>query len=327
MESPDNIKCQIDTSIHEPCPPSCKLVLKDNNSLSPGGKNSCIAKAKMNAFLEGNTTFNVGITAFYQSSPVILNEFIEERPENLELVSYFLSISEPERVADIIESLSESVIYKLFKDSYINYQKLRDNYRTKTRKKSFFQIKGNRFWQGMSFQKVCKIIAYTIREKQEHELASQLIALLPIGVVPRLQEFSGINNEEEKNLYLGLGDSIYELPIQSPGIYPHMRKLFSDDMEISIILGTMEELVKRQERILSITHKLIDYYEGHSFGLTIQNIYSELSGLETEMISEILNQLKEKNVVSDSQRDMLNLVFQRGSIDFLKSLKEDILRS
>lgn len=326
MEPPKIKKCQIDTSIHEPCPPSCKLVLKDNNSLLPGVKYSCIAKDKMNAFLEGKTTFNVGITAFYQASPDILNEFIEERPENLELISYFLSISEPERIADIIESLSESVIYKLFKDSFANYQNLSESYKAKKRKITFFQVKGNRFWQGMSFQKVCKIIAYIIREKQEHELASQLIVLLPTGVVSRLQEFSGLNNEEEKSLYLGLGDSIYELPIQSPGIYPHMLKLFSDDMEISIILGTMEELVKRQERILFITHKLIEYYEGHSFGLTIQNIYSELTGLETEMISEILNQLKEKNVLSDSQRDMLNLVFQRGSIDFLRSLKEDILR-
>lgn len=319
-------KCLIDTTIHEACPINCKSILRDC-TISQSLQKACIAKDKLNAFLEGKTTFNVGINAFYQATPEILDEFIAERKENLELVSYYLSISEPEKVTDTIESLSDSVIFELFSENYQNYTKLKEDYKEKTRKKGFFQIKGNRFWQGVSFRKICQLIKYAIREKQEYSLAAQFLVLLPSGAVSKLQEFSGITDEEEKTLYLALGDSIYELPIQSPGIYPHMMKLLSDELEISLVLGTMEELVKRQEKILTITNKLIEYYEEHSFGLTIQNIYSELNGLEPELVSEILNQLKDRKVLSDSQKDMLNMVFHKGSIDFLKSLKEDILKS
>jgi len=268
----------------------------------------------------------VGISAFYQSNSLILNRFTSANSENQELISYFLSISEPGTVADILENFSIKVLFELFSSNYENFLNLKDNYNKKFVNRNFFQIKGNQFWKGISFQKICDLILYSIREKNEYSLVSQFIVLLPPAVVSKLQDFTDITTEEERNLFLALGDSIYELPIQSPRIYPHMMNLFQDDPEISIILGTMEELVKRQETILNITAKLIEYYEEHSFGLTIQNIYSELRGLEKEMISEILNQLKEKSVISDSQKEMLQMVFQQGSIDFLKSLKEDILR-
>ncbi|WCL50111.1 hypothetical protein [Leptospira sp. GIMC2001] len=318
--------CLIDTNIFQACPKNCKSVLKGNFK-QIGLEKSCIAKEKLNAFLEGISTFNVGISAFYQANPDILNSFIKEKPENQELVSYYLSISEPEAVSDIVESLTDSVAYELFKNNYDNYLKLKEDYKTRNTSKNFFKIKGNQYWQGVSFAKICSIILYSIREKNEYALVSQFLVLLPQGVVSHLQEFSGINDQEEKNLYLSLGDSIYELPIQSPGVYPHMLKLFEDDLEIFMILSTMEELVKRQKQILSITGKLIEYYEEHSFGLTIQNIYSELIGLESELVTEILNQLKDKSVISDSQKDMLNMVFQRGNIDFLKTLRGEILRT
>lgn len=318
-------KCLIDTTVYQSCPKSCKSVLSGNTSIVQLAK-SCIAEEKLNAFLQGEVTFNVGISAFYQSNSLILNRFTSANSENQELISYFLSISEPGTVADILENFSIKVLFELFSSNYENFLNLKDNYNKKFVNRNFFQIKGNQFWKGISFQKICDLILYSIREKNEYSLVSQFIVLLPPAVVSKLQDFTDITTEEERNLFLALGDSIYELPIQSPRIYPHMMNLFQDDPEISIILGTMEELVKRQETILNITSKLIEYYEEHSFGLTIQNIYSELRGLEKEMISEILNQLKEKSVISDSQKEMLQMVFQQGSIDFLKSLKEDILR-
>lgn len=317
--------CLIDTNLYQSCPKSCKSVLSGNTSIVQLAQ-SCIAEDKLNSFLDGEVTFNVGISAFYQANSFILNRFTVAKPENQELVSYFLSISEPGSVSDILEHFSIQVLFELFKTNYDNFLKLQDNYKKKYNTRNFFQIKGNQYWKGISFQKICDLILYSIREKNEYSLVSQFIVLLPPAVVSKLQDFTDITMDEERKLFLALGDSIYELPIQSPRIYPQMMNLFQDDPEISIILSTMEELVKRQETILDITTKLIEYYEEHSFGLTIQNIYSELRGLEKEMISEILNQLKEKNVISDSQKEMLQMVFQQGSIDFLKSLKEDILR-
>lgn len=317
--------CLIDTNLYQACPQSCKSVMA-NNATNSRLAESCIAKLKLDAFLDGEVTFNVGISAFYQANPSILNEFTLEKSENQELISYFLSISDPERVSDILENLNISVLYELYRINYENFLKIKDNYVKRYVSRNFFQIKGNQFWRGISFHKICELILYSIRSKNEYKLVSQFIVLLPPAVISKFQEFTDITTDEERNLFLALGDNIYELPIHSPGIYPHMVELFQDDLEISLILGSMEELVKRQEKILNITGKLIDYYEEHSFGLTIQNIYSELVGLEKEMISEILNQLKDKNVISDSQKDMLTMVFQHGTIDFLRSLKEDILR-
>lgn len=316
--------CLIGIGLLEACPKNCKSVLKNNDSFINLQK-TCLGTGKMNAFLEGKSTFNVGISAFYQTSPELLNNFIAERAENLELVSYYLSISESEKVTDIVEGLSDAVLFRLFEENYNNFLKLKKDYEKNQRIKNFFQIKSNRFWQGVGFDKICKLIVYAIRERHDFELASQFLVLLPTGVISGLQKFTDLTPEEEKNLYMGLGDSIYELPISNPSVYPHMMKLLEDEMEISLVLGTMEELVKRQEKILQITTNLIEYYEEHSFGLSIQHIYSELNGLEPELISEILGQLKERSVISESQKDMLNMVFQKGNINFLKTIREDIL--
>jgi hypothetical protein len=317
--------CLINTTLYDACPASCKTVTR-SSEMGRDIISSCIAREKLNAFLEGETTFTVGITAFYQANAEILNSFILEKLENKELISYYLSISDPEKVSDIIENLSDSIVYDLFRTNYKEFTLIRENYSVRNRGKNFFEIKGNRYWSGVSFQKICNLIQYSIREKQEYQLVSQFLVILPPGVVTNLKEFTHLTAEEEKNLYLALGDAIYEVPIIAPDIYHHMMSVLADEFEIALVLGTMEELVKRQKKILDITAKLIEYYEENSYGLNIQNIYSELNGLEPEMITEILNQLREKKVLSDSQRDMLNMVFQRGSIDFLKALKDDILR-
>ncbi|MCC5815112.1 MAG: hypothetical protein JJT78_10175, partial [Leptospira sp.] len=167
MKSGFNKTCQIDTTVYEMCPKNCRSILKSNSQM-PGLKNSCIAKYKMNFFLEGETTFNVGISAFYQAHPDILNEFINERKENMELISYYLSISDPDKVSDIVEGLSDSVIFNLFKENYESFLSLKDDYKRNNKVKNFFQLKSNRFWEGVSFQKICKIIAYTIRNYNDY---------------------------------------------------------------------------------------------------------------------------------------------------------------
>jgi len=324
VKSKSTKKCILQTSLNESCPKNCKNIIQD--ILPPQSSDEkCIAKEKMNAFLEGETSFSVGISAFYQASNHTIERFISQRKENLELVSYYLSISDPEKVSSIVEELSEETTFQIFYESYTNYLKLRDNYREGNRIKNFFHLKGNLYWQHVDFKKICNLMRYIVSEKKEYSLAAQFLILLPTAVVIRLQDYISLKDDEIRNLYLGLGDSLYELPVKNPGVYPYMIQILKDEADIFPVLSSMEELVKRQEKILLITDKLIRYYETHSFGLTIQHIYSELNGLETELVSEILTQLQQREVLSDSQKDMLNMIFQKGSVDFLRSIREDIL--
>lgn len=325
MNKYENLTCIIKTGIKDICPKNCKSVLSSVRNLNQQNRTVCIADEKMNAFLEGKNTFNVAISAFYQADSQILERFIQERKENKELVSYYLSISPPELVSDIVESLSNDVIFDIFKESYENFTHYKEEYKTGKKRKSFFEIKGNQYWQRVSFHKICQFIVFIIKEKKEYSLAAQFLILLPEAILKDLEEYTGLTQNEIKNLYLGLSENIYELPINNPQIYPYLLKIMEDEPDIYFVLLTMEGLVKRQENILNITEKLISYYQQNGFGLTIQHIYSELNGLDVELTSEILNQLRQRDIITDSQKEMLDLVFKRGSIDFLKNIKDDIL--
>ena len=87
----------------------------------------------------------------------------------------------------------------------------------------------------------------------------------------------------------------------------------------------MEELVKRKDMVVDTTDTIISSYKKHGYALSIQAIYSELYGLEIELIVEILGQLRDKNVLSLSEKSSLQKLFESGGIDFIKGMRSEIL--
>ncbi|WP_228039690.1 transposase, partial [Leptospira borgpetersenii] len=121
--------------------------------------------------------------------------------------------------------------------------------------------------------------------------------------VSDLKNLAGLNIEEEKELYLSLKDGIYELPIQSPGIYRHILKLFEDDPEIFLILSTMEELVLRKQQIIESSHVILEKYK--SGKLNHQSLFGDLSILEPEITMEILGIFEEKGILGRSEKNLI----------------------
>ncbi len=317
-------KCFLDISLSEACAKNCKssLPLLTTNEKE---KMHCLATEKLNLFLEEKVTFRVGISAFHQARPALLEEFFSKSQENRELITYFLYINDPPLVKEIIENFTPATLAILFRSDFQSYKSILASTKDR-RNKSLFKVKSYRYWTYINFQKICDTIAYFVRVSKEPELASQFLVILPSTIVSNLKDYTGFTPEEEKILYQALGDAIYELPIQSPKIYDHMLTLFADDMEIFMILSTMEELIKRQQQILDLTEKLLIYTEKNRIDLNIQYIFSELNGIELGTASEILNQLLERQIISLSQRALILNFLENGNLDILKPLKIDLLR-
>lgn len=307
-------KCFLGTTLEDACPVGCRI-----SDVTHDLEVDCIAKDKLIAFLHGRVTFAVGISAFLQSHHKILEKFIWESEEYLELVNYYLYISEPAQVREIVESLSNHTLSYLFRTDFSNYLVTRNEHRKNKAVRNMFDIRSFRYWTYINFEKICSLIVYFVRELDKPEFACQFLVILPSHVVSNLRQFTSLSPEEEKSLYTALGDSIYELPIVTPKIFDHMIQLFTDDPEIFLILSSMEELIRRQQMILEVSERLESYISSHQIIISIQHIFSELSGLDPNVSIEILNQLVEKKSISMSQKSLI--------LDFLKSGKVDLLRS
>jgi hypothetical protein len=318
-------KCSLEISLDDPCAINCKTYL---SKLTRKEKENfeCHASTKLNLFLEGEVTFGVGVSAFHQASPSLLEEFFLKSNENKELITYFLYINDPPIVKDIIENFSASMLAQLFKSDFLSFQAIQKGAPREKRHKNFFKVKSYRYWTYINYQKICDTIVYFIRETNEATLAAQFLNILPSPIVSNLIDFTGFTAEEERILYQALGDGIYELPIQSPKIYQHMLVLFAEDIEIFMILSTMEELIKRQSQILELTDKLLNYTEKNRIDLSIQFIYSELRDIDLGTSVEILTQLQERQMITPSQKELILNFLENGSIDILRQLKKDILR-
>lgn len=323
MEYRPEKQCLIGTKLKEPCPKNCKSVVS-SNSWAKFTLSSCIAVDKLEAFLESRTTLNTAMTAFQQAHFTIIEEFLNSSDAALDLIRYFLSISSSNQVVELIENLTNPTLYRIVKMEFENYQKIEIDLKSKKRRHPFFELKSNAYWQKVSFLKICELLVYIIREKKDYAFAAQFLTLLPTGVVSDLQKFTGLSLEEEKELYLSLKDAIYELPIQNPRIYDHMMQLFADDPEIYLILSTMEELVKRQKQIAEITDQLVEYYEKHNFELSIQSIYSELYGMPIELVFEVLNALREKQIITESHKNVILELMEKKSIDLIGELRYEL---
>ncbi len=321
-------KCFLDTYVFQACPNNCKSNLIANPWL---GKLAtlCIAKEKMASFINGENTFTVAVTAFLQAQPSIVEEFANESLATLDLVRYFFSICEPKEIKDTVENLSIEVLYKLLIIDYDNYLKIRDMLKSKRtpQANNYFALKSSKFWTVVSEKKICEMISYLTKEKKEFTLASQFLLILSPDIISDFGKHVDLDEEQERALYRSLEDNIYTIPLISPKIYEHMTVLFKDDMEIFFILQTMEELVKRRAKVDEITNSFIFYHTKTGQKLSIQWIYSELYGLEYELVVEVLNKLMEKTYLTVSEKTTLQGLLKSGNMDFMKSVKQEILNS
>jgi hypothetical protein len=319
-------KCFLDTTTYELCPDNCRNALSLNTWMG-NYKEYCIADEKLTSFLKGEVTFTIAVSAFLQAQAQVIDSFSRKSPENLDLVRYFFGICEPEQIKDIADKLSNDVLYQILHIDYENYMKVRKMYGKKPEASNYFAVKSSRFWKQVSNQKICDMIVYLLREKQSYSLASQFLLILPSDVMSEFNKYTDLSEEDERNLYLALEDNIYNLPIISPKIYDHMLALFKDNLEIFFILETMAELVKRRAAIEDITTSFIRYYKKSGHKLTIQWIYSELYGLEYELVAEVLDHLKEREYISASEKTTLQNLLKSGSLDSLKDIKLEILNN
>ncbi|MDF3818450.1 hypothetical protein P3G55_00985 [Leptospira sp. 96542] len=314
--------CFLGTTIYQSCPTNCRQTVVRQHSEN---ETNCIAKEKLEAFLQDRVTFKVGISAFYQADPKILEKFIWESSDHLELITYYLYISDPTTVREIIESFSDHTLSYLFKSDFMTFLNVKDSTKRDRSIKHMFQVKSYRYWTFISYQRICDLIVYFVRELKLPEYACQFIVILPSNIVSNLKKYTSLTFEEEKSLYTALGDSIFELPIQSPKIYGHMIQLFAEEPEVYFVLETMEELIRRQEKILDTSEKLIEYTANHRIDLSIQFIFSELNGMDLGIAAEILNQLLEKNRITISQKSLVLDFLETGNLDILRPLRSDLI--
>ncbi|EQA80516.1 hypothetical protein [Leptospira alstonii] len=297
----------------ESCPPNCRQNLLPNE-WSREIRQSCIAGEKMAAFAEGRAGINVGASAFLQAHPLVLEEFISRGDVYFEVLRYFLSIIEPEKIKEIIDAFSNKLLYKIIIYEYNIFQQTEDERKRLRKTASFLDLKSNAYWASLSSKRICSFIAYCLKEAKDPEFASQFLIVLPPDAVSDLKNIAGLNVEEEKELYLSLKDGIYELPIQSPGIYRHILALFEDDPEIFLILSTMEELVLRKQEIIESSHVILEKYK--SGKLNHQSLFADLSALEPEITMEILGIFEEKGMLGRSEKNLIKELLSKHNKGF-----------
>jgi hypothetical protein len=311
--------------VFQTCPDNCKVILS-NNSWMANSKNHCIATEKLISFIEGENTFTVAVSAFLQAQSDHIEGFAIHDTAHMDLIRYFFGICEPEQIKEIVESLSNEVLYRVLESDYKNYLEIRKMLGKTPEATNYFAMKSSKYWKSISSQKICNMIVFLIREKQLFPLASQFLLILPTEVISDFTKYTNLSEEDERNLFLSLEDNIYNLPLISPRIYDHMLTLFKDNFEIYFVLETMGELVKRRLQIEEITNSFVRYHKKEGQHFSIQWIYSELFGLEYELVVEVLGQLKEKDYISSSEKTTLQALLKTGNMDFMKDLKHEILR-
>jgi hypothetical protein len=321
--SPD--KCFLDTTIFQPCPTNCRTILNENKKWLGNLNKICIAKAKMREFVYGSNTFTVAVSAFLQSQSEVIDEFSLEDTATLDLVRYFLNICEPDEVKEIVENLSDECLYKILASDYENYLNIRKMVGKNKVAQNYFGLRSSRYWKTISHERICKIIVYLIREKLLYQLAAQFLMILSPEVISQFDKYTDLSEEDERNLFLALEDNIYQIPLISPKIYDHMMNLFRDNFEIFFVLETMGELVKRRAEIQNVTQSFLKYQTKTGQKLSIQWIYSELFGMEYELVVEVLAHLAENNYISQSEKYTLQALLKTGSLEALSEVKLEIL--
>jgi hypothetical protein len=286
----------------------------------------CTARAKMREFLSDNNTFTVTISAFLQAQPEIIDEFAKEDENALDLVKYFCNICDPDEIGNIIENFSNELLYKIFELDFENYQKLKVLLGRKSEAANYFDLKSSKYWRFVSQQKICEVIAYLTKVKGTFSLAAQFLVILSPDIISKFNDLTNLSEDDERNLFLALEDNIYNIPLISPKIYDHMLEIFKDNMEIFFILETMGPLVRRRGEIEDISQSFLRYEKKSSQKLSIQWIYSELFGLEYELVVEVLAVLTENSYLTISEKNTLQTLLKTGSLDPLSEVRLEILK-
>lgn len=279
----------------------------------------------MREFIYGSNTFTVAVSAFMQSQSEVIDEFALEDSATLDLVRYFLNICEPEEVKEIVENLSNECLYKILASDYENYMNIRKMVGKNKVAQNYFGMRSSRYWKMVPHERICQIIVYLIREKFLYQLAAQFLMILSPEVISQFDKYTDLSEEDERNLFLALEDNIYQIPLISPKIYEHMMNLFRDNFEIYFVLETMGELVKRRAEIENVTQSFLKYQTKTGQKLSIQWIYSELFGMEYELVVEVLAQLAENGYISLSEKYTLQALLKTGSLEALSDVKLEIL--
>ncbi|MCE9596469.1 MAG: hypothetical protein K8S54_00735 [Spirochaetia bacterium] len=316
--------CMLDTGLHQKCLSNCKTVVSDNR-WQTRLVDSCIAPEKLRQFQLGKNSFGVAQSAFLQCEPGLMESFINEAPEHIELIRYFLGAQRPDESGSIAANLKPKTLYNIFKVDFQHFEKLKRTRADLAMRGNYFLQKTTAYWARLPVNQICQLIAYIVRSEKDIATAAQFIVLVPPSVISKFPELSGLSESEERELFIGLGGDLYSLPLLSPGIYDHMLTLFADDPETSMILGGMEELVKRRNTVITITGSMIDYYNKNNARLSLPALYSELFGIEVELAAEVLNQLLDDNVISAGERETLLEILKSGKIDYIRQAREDLL--
>jgi hypothetical protein len=317
-------KCFLDTTINQVCPANCRGVLKENKWMTNINQ-ICIAKWKLREFVFGKNTFTTAVTAFQQCQPQIIEEFANENDATMDLIRYFLTICEPEEVKEIVESMSNELLFKILEVDYENFLNIK---KTSSRVKgpiNYFSMKSSRYWKNISQLKLCEMIVYLIKEKTMYTLAAQFLMILSPDIISQFNKYTNLSEDDERELFLALEDNIYNIPLISPKIYQHMLDIFKDNFEVFFILETMGALVKRRAEIDDITNSFIKYYKKSGQKFSIQWIYSELYGLEYELVMEVLSQLAESQYITLSEKVTLQALLKTVSLESLSDIKLEIL--
>ncbi len=317
-------KCFLDTTINHVCPSNCRGVLKENRWMSNINQ-ICIAKWKLREFVFGKNTFTTAISAFQQCQPQIIEEFASEDDSTMDLIRYFLTICEPEEVKEIVESMSNELLFKILEVDYENFINIKKNSSRVKGPINYFSMKSSRYWKNISQEKLCEMIVYLIKQKTMYTLAAQFLMILSPDIISQFNKFTNLSEDDERELFLALEDNIYNIPLISPKIYQHMLDLFKDNFEIFFILETMGALVNRRAEIDDITNSFIKYYKKSGQKFSIQWIYSELYGLEYELVMEVLSQLAESQYITQSEKVTLQALLKTGSLESLSDIKLEIL--
>lgn len=318
-------RCLLDTGLHQKCLANCKSAIQDNRWQS-NLMNSCIALQKLELFQQGKNSFGVAQSAFLQGDAKLIDQFISQSEANVDLARYFLGVQKPEDSISIASSLKADALYTIFKRDYAVFlQKQKQKAPADRETNNYFLQKATQYWSKLPVAKICTVIAYIVREKKDVSSAAQFMVLIPSSVISRFPELSGLTEDEERELFLGLEGDLFTLPLLSPGIYDHMMTLFAEQPEISMVLAGMEELVKRRSVVISTTDNMVEYYNKTNSRLSLPALYSELFGIEFELAAEVLHHLVEHQVITTNERNTLLEFLKSGKLDFIRQMREDIL--
>ncbi len=317
-------RCMLDTGLHQKCLSNCKAAVQDNR-WQTRLVDSCIAAAKLTLFQEGKNSFGVAQSAFLQCDARLLDAFIQKSPDNVDLIRYFLGAQKPEESAGIAGALNSDSLYEIFRADYTHYLRLRREKPEAVQGNNYFLQKGAQYWAKLPVSRICSLIAGILRDRKDVSSAAQFIVLIPASVISRFPELSGLTEEEERSLFLGLEGDLFTLPLLSPGIYEHMVQLFETQPEIGMILSGMEELVKRRAVVISTTESMLEYYNRSNTRLSLPALYSELFGIEFELAAEVLHHLVEHQVITPNERNTLIEFLKSGKLDFIRQMRDEIL--